>query len=201
MSSKTEICNLTLSHLGQAKEIANVDTEQSQEASACRRFYETAIKATLGDHDWSFATEYYTLELVATAPNTEWSYSYRYPSSCLKLRRILSGYRQDTDKTRIPFKLAKDDAGILIFTDQESAQIEQTSKVDDPSFYTPQFIIAFSFRLAGYIAPRLTGGDPFKLKEEMLGQYAIELQTAKADDLDEGQLDKKPESEFVTGRK
>ena len=108
MASKTELCNLAISHLGQAKEIANIDTEQSQEASACRRFFDTAKRASLIDHDWAFASEQYTLELVETSPNDEWRYSYRYPSGYLKIRRILSGYRQDTEKTRIPFKIAKD---------------------------------------------------------------------------------------------
>ena len=201
MSSKTDICNLALSHLGQAKEISDIDTEQSQEASACRRFINDALDATLVDHDWSFATSFETLGLVSENPTSEWAYSYRYPSECLKLRRILSGQRQDTDDSRIPFIIAQDAVGRLIYTDQGSAVIEKTISISDPDYFTPQFTLALSFRLAAYISPRITGGDPFKMKQEMLGQYAIELQAAKANDLTEVQLDKRAKSEFETGRR
>ena len=63
MSSKTEIANLAISHLGIGKEIANVETEQSQEAKACRRYFDMAKKITLGDVDWTFATKFATLNL------------------------------------------------------------------------------------------------------------------------------------------
>jgi hypothetical protein len=200
MASKTDICNLALSHLGQGKEISDIDTEQSQEASACRRFINDALDATLIDHDWSFATRFETLGLITASPTSEWGYSYRYPSDCLKVRRILSGLRQDSESSKIPFKIIQDDAGKVIYTDQANAEVEKTVTISDPEYFTAQFSLALSFRLAAYISPRITGGDPFKMKSEMLAQYAIELQAAKTNDLNELRLDKKPKSEFETGR-
>src|SRR5688572_11149621 len=111
MASETEIANLALSHLGVGKEIANLETERSQEAVACRRFYDTARDATLRDFSWPFATKIAVLGLIEADPNDEWDYSYRYPSDCLQLRRILSGVRNDTRDSRVPFKLAHDDSG------------------------------------------------------------------------------------------
>lgn len=200
MSSKTEICNMAISHLGSGKEIANIDTEQSQEAAACRRFYNISYQAMLTEHDWNFATEFYTLELIETQPTDEWAYSYRYPSDCLKIRRILSGTRNETLDSKVPYKIIKDTVGKLVYTDSDAAEVEITKDISDPSFYPAQFQLALSFRLASYIAARVTGGDPFKMKEDMLAQYVIEMGKALAQDMNSARLDKKPDSEFIRVR-
>jgi hypothetical protein len=197
MASTTEIANMAISHLGLGKEIANLDTEQSKEASACRRFFEVAKEAVLLDYEWSFATKQATLNLVEEDPNDDWAYSYRYPVDCLTIRRIVSGVRNETLSARIPFKIAKDDAGKLIYTDEESAVIEYTEDITDPTYFPSQFIIALSFRLASYIAPRITQGDPFKMKQEMLAQYQLELNQAKKTDMNEEVQDLIPESESI----
>ena len=56
MSSKTVICNLSLSHLGISKEISNIDTERSAAAEACRRWFNLARDETFRDFNWPFAT-------------------------------------------------------------------------------------------------------------------------------------------------
>jgi|DEB0MinimDraft_10_1074344.scaffolds.fasta_scaffold02080_5 hypothetical protein len=200
MSSTTEISNLAISHLGIGKEIANLDTEQTEEASACRRYFESAKKATLSDLDWTFATKFAVLNLIESEPNDEWNFSYRYPSDCINMRRILSGQRQDTQKTRVPYRISADSAGRIIYTDKENAEIEYTKNVTDPGLFSAEFALALSFRLASYIAPRLTGGDPFKMKQEMLAQYEIELGRAKKKNMNEETADILPESEMITIR-
>lgn len=200
MASDTEICNLALSHLRVAKEIANLETERSQEASACRRFYETARDASLRDFAWAFATKISTLPLVEEDPNDEWAYSYRYPTDCLKIRRILSGDRNDTRDTRVPYKIIQDSSGLLILTDKEDAELEYTIRADDPQRYPADYIMALSFRLAAYIAPRVTGGDPFKLGERAMRMYMLEVGMAQGSDLNEEQPDVTPDSEFIRAR-
>jgi hypothetical protein len=200
MASKTEIANLAISHLGIGKEIANLDTEQTEEASACRRYFDVAKENTLGDLYWNFATRFATLGLVTTTPTEEWGYSYRYPTDCLEVRRILSGIRNDTQRTRIPFKIISDSAGKLIYTDEAEAKIEYTRNISDIDLFSPEFKMALSFRLAYYIAPRLTAGDPFKLKQDMLGLYDIELGLAKKKNMNEETMDQQPESEFIRNR-
>lgn len=191
---------MAISHLGIGKEIANVDTEQSEEASACRRFFDMARDAALGDLSWGFATKEATLNLIEENPTEEWSYSYRYPVDCINLRRIKSGLRNDTQSSRVAFKLVKDDSGQLIYTDQADAEVEYTVKVTDPSFYTAEFSLALSFMLASYIAPRLTGGDPFKIKQEMLDQYDVEMGKAKKKNMNEETQELQPESELIRVR-
>lgn len=188
---------MAISHLGIGKEIADVDSEKSEEARACRVFYDTAREATLKDHNWSFATKFATLGLVESDPTEEWSYSYRYPSDCLQVRRVLSGMRQDTLASEIPYRILYDNAGKLIYTDEGTPDIEYTANVEETSLFSAHFILVLSFRLAAFIAPRITAGDPFSNKEEMLGQYAFELSKAMASDMTEVVTDKHPESEFI----
>lgn len=200
MASSTEICNLALSHLGVGKEISDLDTDQSSEGSLCRRFYETTRDAVLRDFPWPFATRILALGLVESDPNDEWDYSYRYPSDCLKLRRILSGQRQDTNGTRVAYKITRDDTGRLVYTDEENAEAEYTMLNDDPNQYPPDFILALSFRLAFYIAPALTGGDPYNLQQRMLNMYQSEISQASANSVNEEQMDIEPYSEFERSR-
>src|SRR5438046_2758921 len=95
LSSTTEIANMAISLIGIAKEIANLDSENSAEAKACRRFFANVRDTVLGDFPWPFATKFATLSLVQTDPNDDWGFSYNYPSDALKIRRILSGIRND----------------------------------------------------------------------------------------------------------
>ena len=185
MATKTEICNIALSHLGISKEIANVDSEQSQEAKACRRFYDISRETVLKDFNWPFATKFATLNLIEEDPNDEWLYSYRYPNDCLFARRILSGFREDTEATRITYKIGKDDQGILFFSDKENAELEYTSDVTDVDLYTSDFKIALSYRLAHYIAARLTAGDPFNLADKCFQKYMLEISKASSNALNE----------------
>lgn len=199
-SSNTEIANLALSHLSSGKEISNLETDRSQEALACRRFFETARDAVLRDFAWPFATKIADLGLVEETPSDEWDYSYRYPTDCVKLRRVLSGTRNDTRDSRVPYKLISDDAGSLIYVDTENAQCEYTARITDPGRYPPDFVMAMSCRLAAYIAPRITAGDPFKLGKRAMDLYEYELGLAKASAMNEEQAEEDPDSEFIRAR-
>lgn len=197
MSSKTEICNLAISHLGVGKTIADVDTEQSEEALICRRYYSIVRDMTLSDFSWPFATKFATLALVTERPNNEWAYSYRYPDDCISITRILSGVRNDNRQSRISYKILRDNTGLLIYTDQVSAQIEYTAETDDPTFYPADYIMALSLRLASYIAAKITKGDPFGMGQKVLAMYYQEISRAQASAANEEQPDQRPDSEFI----
>lgn len=200
MSSKVQICNLALNHLGSGKSIANIDTEKSQEAYACRTFFDTARDAVLRDFTWPFASKIRSLGLVSESPSDEWDYSYEYPSDCLKARRILSGVRNDDRQSRVPFKIIYGDTQQLIYTDQEDAELEYTVRVTNTERYSPDFVMALSFRLAAYISPRITGGDRFKQGERAFQMYVNEIRQAQASGVNEEQQDELPDSEFIQVR-
>jgi hypothetical protein len=197
MSSKVEICNMALRHLGISKEIANLDTEASQEAASLRRFYEPTRDAVFRDFNWSFTTKIAALALVEETPNLEWGYSYQYPSDCVKARRILSGARTDSRQTRVPYKFIRENDQKLILCDIDSAELEYSERVTNPEAYPPDFVLALSYRLAYIIAPGLTGGDPFQLGQKAYQLYVQELSRAQATALNEEQVDEEMDSEFI----
>lgn len=196
-NSKTEISNMAISHLGTGKEIIDLDTEKSEEASVCRRFFEIAKDTVLQDCEWPFATKIASLGLIESSPNNEWDYSYSYPSDCLNFRKLQSGIRNDTRQSRIPYRIGHGDSGAIIFTDQEDAIGEYTVKITDTSRFYPDFTLALSLKLAYLIAPRLTKGDPDKMKQQIQSEYLYQLSLAKASAFNEEQMDEQVDSQFI----
>lgn len=200
MADKTGICNMSISHLAVSKEIANVETERSAEASACRRFYQPALDEALRDFPNPYLTVIEPLALVEEDPNDEWAYSYRYPSDCSKAIRILSGIRNDSPDTRVPYRIIKDDQGALILTDKEDAELEYVQESTDPNVWAADFVMAFSLLLAFYIAPRVTAGDPFKLGERAYRAYILSIAKSRANAVGEQQDEPPPESDSIRAR-
>lgn len=200
MSSKVGIANMALSHLGIDKPIGNLVTEQSSEANTMRTFYDIARDKALKEGPWPFSTRFAVLELVEEEPTTEWCFSYRYPSNCLDIHRIFSGIRNDSRQSRVPYKIGADDAGKLIYTDMEDAEIEYTARNDDPSTYSNEFELAFSYLLASLAAPRLTSGDQFKLGDRARRLYEFEIAVAGTNSANEEQPDEEVDSEYIRAR-
>lgn len=200
MASNTEICNLALAHLGTGKAIADLESEQSEEATVCRRFYNLARETTLRDVEWPFATKIAAMQLISTNPNSEWDYSYQYPSDCLSVRRILSGIRNDTRQSKVEYRIAKGTSSKIVFTDEALAYMEYTERVEDEGLYPPDFVMAFSLRLASYVASRLSKGDPFKKFDSLMAMYKMEISQAKANAFNEEQMAEEPDSEFIRAR-
>jgi len=200
MSYNTEAANLALSHLGIGKTVSDLETEQSAEAKVVRAFYNIVLKMVLRDYPWPFATKISTLGLIEEDPNTEWGYSYQYPSDCEYARRILGVSRNESNEERVPYKIFNSETGRLIYTDVENAELEYTMTIDDFTVMPADFIMAFSFKLAYYIAPQITAGDPMKVGERARVNYELELSNAKSAAFNEEQQDVPPESELVRMR-
>jgi hypothetical protein len=74
-------------------------------------------------------------------------------------------------------------------------------KSDNPQVYPPDFVMAFSFYLAFLGAPRLTGGDPFKLGGRALQLFAAELSNAAQQGFSEERPDEDiAEAEIIRAR-
>lgn len=159
-----------------------------------------------------------------TQANQNWAFAYQYPSDCLYFRRVLSGFYQDSRQSRVPYVIAKYDfinpppgqgvtptppnytfsptlgSGLYVFTNQQYAQCEYTFLVTDTSTMPPDFIMAFSLRLAAFMVARVTGGDPYHLKQEVMALYDAEITKAKAGALNEEQTPQELPSEFERSR-
>lgn len=205
MASKTEICNLAIRNLGTGKAIANLTTEKSAEAAACRAFYETARDATLRDFNWPFATKNAAAGLVSTVgdadhPTDEWRYSYRYPSDCINMQRIESGIRNETNAQRVPYKISRDESGRLVLTDQQLAKLQYTYRVSSEEEFTPDFVLAFSFNLAILIGPNIAGSTGGQAVERCERMYNFLMSKAQAQAANEEQPDVMPEADYIQAR-
>lgn len=203
MADKTGICNLSLSHLGISTEIANVETERSAEAAACRRFYDQSLLEALRDFPNPFLIVTEDLGLVSDNTddeNAEWSYSYRYPANCAKAIRIPSGYRNETPESRVPYRIMSDSSGALILTDKENARLEYAKTSDEPDKWAADFVMAFSLLLAFYIAPRLTAGDPYKLGERAYRAYLMSMNKSRANAVGEEQSEQPTDAPSIRAR-
>jgi hypothetical protein len=181
MATTTEIANLALGHI-LAGRIGNLESEKSEEANVCRVYFSIVQEAVLRDFPWHFASRIAALNLVAEAPNEEWLFSYRLPVEAVKFGRILSGKspEQEAEGDPVPYRIASDASGQLVYTDKEEAQAEYTVRNPNPSSWPPDFTLAFSLRLASYIAPSLTEGDPNRLGLRALQLYEAEIGRARA---------------------
>lgn len=199
MSSKTNISNLAISHLGVGKEIANM-TERSQEASSCNRYFDIALNKVLEDFNWSFVKKTQVLNLISEEYSNDLKYSYRAPSDCLKVVKILSGLYNESVHEQVYFKTAKDDQGKIIITNQPLAEVEYIEDTEDINLLPSGFALALSYKLAELIAPRLSKGDPYKNKRELRAAYEDEIETAKKNDANQQPKKPEPESEFIKAR-
>lgn len=202
MSSKTQICNVSLIRLGVTKLIANVDTENSNNARAFRAIFDDERDFTLADFPWPFADTYAALGLVdgsETEPtNFDWRYAYRMPSDCMTPLRLSTERDGRKAPEPPPWKVGQDDDGLLIFTDEPDAVLEYTQRVTNVGRFDPIFRSALSWRLATPLAGALS-----RIKgivDTCNSQYQIEIDKARNRALNAKQLDPPLASEFERSR-
>lgn len=203
------ICNMALGHLKITRQIANLVTDLSNEGLACRTFYAIGKQKMLEDFKWPFATTQGALAEVQANPfpydsfgDSEYAYSYEYPANAVNFVRILSGIRNESRLDRVPFRIFTNptDGTKIICTDMSQAVGEWTTNVVTEDMLTAAYVLALSYYIASLIAPMVTGGDPFKLGERAKANYDKCVIDAQANALNEEQIEKEPESEFVLAR-
>lgn len=232
------ICNMALRHLGQTKGLESFDDDETEAADGCRIFYPQVLDEVLSEFPWPFATKTDSLILVSDPtipPTPEWAYAYRYPVDAIWIRRILPpteqllpnfagfptstgglgmgpwpGSRQETQSTRVKYRIARDDSGLLIYTDFPPVDATDTTAAlplceyimqqDDSAFYPAMFGQAMAWKLAFYLAPSLTLGDKFKLGDRAMVQYTSTIARAQAGAINEEQPDQLPEAEWIQAR-
>ncbi len=204
MASKTEVWNMALSHIGVATNVGSATNSDTPAALACGAFSDRSLNELKRRHQWQPFTVFETLALVEECPNKIYSFAYAYPKDCLFFRKILSEVRNDDESTRIPFARGRvlNASGTrvdVIFTDHAEPVGVFTEK-DDSRDYVDDFALAWSFRLAYFIAPRLTKGDPFKRQQAMLNNFRVELSNAITMDNRERQIDPYPKSKYERAR-
>lgn len=199
MASETDICNLALMDIGVSDGIANLATEESKAARVCRRLYEATRDHALQEFPWSFATRRVALALLTTDPPTNWAYAYRFPSDCIQPQGlVVSGTRTPRATQKIPFEVAGDSSGRVIYTDLVDAELLYTARIEDTTLFEPMFVTALAALLASRIAM------PMSVKPELAANagkaYVNILHNAAAHSMNQSQPGVEPDSEFVSVR-
>lgn len=197
MASVVQICNMALTRIGQSQVINSID-EQSLAAELCSLHYEDARDAVLRDFDWPFAEARVYLADIGSPP-MNWCYRYRYPTDCIKARRIaIPGNENPRSDDRIPFKIIHAGGGRAIITNQPQAELVYTTKVEDTTYFDPLFVSALAWRLASEIAMGLQARpENYQAAQQ---QYLFAVGQAEAVALAEEQRMPLPESEFISVR-
>lgn len=194
--SEVKIANLALFRIGASQTIISFD-EGSQEADAAALIYDEMRDEVLRRYPWDFARRSVTLALVEENPNVEWQYSYRYPNDCL-FARYISSASVDNRTDPVPYQLAGDSQGRLIWTDQEQAVLQYTARIEDPVLFDPMFASALSWRMAMEFA-RVIARNPMAIRDATI-MYNQAIDEAEAMEANESQKEPEPDAEHIRVR-
>lgn len=156
MASVVSICNLALSNIG--KDNINALTDAGAEARACSQFYEHTRDVLLQAYPWRFAGVTVSLAQVANDKPGQWGYAYQRPTDCLKVRWV----RPEYDLADLPMTRQEELAhpheaeGQRIYANLSPAFLRYTSRLTDPSRFSPLFVDALAWHLAVRLAMPLT---------------------------------------------
>lgn len=191
--SEATICNMALGRIGSTQIISAFDGS-SNEAIQCAFWYPADRDQMLAEFPWPWAEAYSNLvevtgpETTQTRANAQWMRSFRYPTDCLKLRRLVltpqsllatsppqttglpginywcneTWRRVIGDALPVSYGLGNDASGRLIMTDFYGAQgitAVYTQAVSDPTQFEADFQDALAWRLARDLAKSLSFSD------------------------------------------
>lgn len=215
--AELNICNLALSHLGDAAQITSIaPPDGSAQATHCARFYPIARDSMLDMRSWTFATRRKSLVALDNT-RTEWDYAYAVPADCTTSFAVLPPDVQDDYSTRYsptdssgypanifpnvaagaylpqPYTVETDEYGRqIIYTDQANAVIRYSASGTDASKFSPLFKMALSWHLASMLAGPIIKGDVGAAEAKRCAQMA-QYYVGQADESDSNQRQIKPE--------
>jgi hypothetical protein len=179
MATVVSICNLALSNIG--KENINDLTEKSAEARACNQFYAQTRDVLLQSFPWAMAGKTVALGALDNDKPGVWRHSYARPADCLQIRWIRSGYLADASapldaptpdldeagrEMQYPYALEGD----RLYCDISPALLRYTSRLTDPTKYSPLFLETLSWHLAVRLAMPLTRDPKIRADAMALAQ-------------------------------
>jgi len=176
MTSKINICNLSLAYLGQAP-IESLD-QHDERAKRVNLFYEPVRDEVLRAHNWGFAATQKMLEL-ARVDSQNGTYLYHYPADALFVRSV------EKQGRKLPFEERFDPQihGRVLCTQEPGCLVYYTRRVADETQFDSLFVKAFSLALAQDMAVTLTGD--LSLAARVAQQYMLTLDEARRSNMTE----------------
>ena len=150
INSKVDLCNMTISHLGNYGTISNIDTPRSNKEITFSIWYDVSRQTFLKMTMPNFALARKRVAQKSGTPPYPFAYQYEYPSDCLKVLGI--GAIEDKENN---YSIENN----TIYTDvlyEDGMPIRYIKDIKDVTAMTPEFKVAFSWFLAGNVAADIT---------------------------------------------
>lgn len=194
MHTKAEIFNLALSALLLTKQVSNTDSDTGQENKVLNVNWSTALRMALSDMDLDSTSKRQAMELIKADPTPDWHYAYKYPSKCVRFRRLIhfsaGGHHthrlhKDIRATQIPRQLGNYEDQRVVFTNEQNVWCE-IIPVDVPlTMLSAEATLAIAYKLAALSGPLIAGKGYGALKADIREQYKIASADAQRIDREE----------------
>ena len=178
--SKTSICNIALTHLGELK-IDSVE-EDNQRARLCKLRFDDTLVLVLKAHPWTCAIKRASLTQLTTDAGDNkpiWGFDnmFQLPSDFLRVLQLqdhTQPYRIETDAQN----------GLVLLTSSATAKIRYLHLPEDLQTLSHDVANLTGLRLASELAEPLTSNVP--LKQSLMQRFLLELAAARSIDSMQG---------------
>lgn len=150
INSKVQLCNMTLSHLGNYGTIDDIDAPVSDKEIIFSLWYDIARQTFLKMTMPNFSLARKNVAQLAITPPSPFGYAYEYPKDCLKLLGI--GNVEDKENN---YSVESN----MILTDvlyEGGAPIRYIKDVVDVTEMSPEFKVGFSWYLSDIVCLDIT---------------------------------------------
>ncbi len=180
--NRYDICNMALLNIGSTRPIASF-TENSTEAQACGRVYDTAKKTVLAAYPWKFATHTAALTVATTDVNgvetemtsNKFAHVYEYPADAVRILSI--GTADDVGKHPQAYEVLNISENTMqskyIATNVQDAYVEYIIDAYE-EILSSQFIEALSWKISSMIGMGLA-------KTAQMIQFCDQMYESKLD--------------------
>lgn len=150
MITKSEICNLALSRLGNKNNVDDLENPKTQVEKVFAKWYDVTRRSALRRMMPSFARTRKLWALSNYKPDFGYEYAYKYRSDCVKVLGV-----GDLCDSRNDYTV---EGGYVLTNElyEEGLPVRYVEDVKDLSRFTDNFIELFSFMLAYNVAPEIT---------------------------------------------
>lgn len=168
ITSKNDICNLTLSHLGNYGTISDIDTPTNDKERTFALWYDICRQFVLKQMMPNFALNRLYVAQLAETPAFGYAYFYEYPQTALKILGV--GEVQDRENN---YNIERTPLGVLAISHDydytDGMPIRIILDVEDINSWSPEAKILLSQYLAAYTCLTITQDvqKAAKLKSEL----------------------------------
>lgn len=148
-TSKADICNLALDHLGQQDSedpVTNIDTPETQTEVICARWYDVTRCMLLRKHPWNFAIKRAVLTPTGTAPAFGFTHAFNLPNDFLRFLTLDDPNSLDP-VIETSYQMENNQL-LLNSVDGASLNLRYISDFEDVPQMDALFVDAFAIRMA-----------------------------------------------------